>query len=135
MTPYEIYKRALTFVFERPGNDADFKEFFPEFLNVTLDEALSYENMIRKKQGREELEVAPVVTSETLNTPLDISERICRTALPFGVAHYYFQDDGNDYSAQEYRQRFIVALGEAVGGAYVADIEDVYGYGYAAESE
>lgn len=134
MTGEEIYEIALSLVFERKREDADYEEFFPSFLNTVMQEALAYENMIRRKVGRVAVSVAPKITKETMNDEIDFAESLCRVALPYGVAAFYCQDDGDNYRAADYRNRFIIALGDAVGGVHMNDIEDVYGYGAALES-
>ena len=137
MTGEEIYETALSYVFERKRADADYLDFFPMFLNTVMQEALSYENIIRRKSGKIALAVAPKITKDTMNNEIDFSESLCRVALPYGVAAFYCQDDGDNYRAADYRNRFIIALADAVtaaDGACVSDIEDVYSYGDALES-
>ena len=136
MTAEKVYELALAVVFERKGGDEDYLYHFPNFLNLCMQEALPYENIIRRKSGKVALSVAPMITSEDMERELDFSEALCRVALPYGVASFYCQDDGDNYRAQDYRNRFIIALEEAAygagtngGGAVVGDIEDVYGYG------
>jgi hypothetical protein len=137
MTGEEIYELALSYVFEKKGQDADYLEFFPMFLNTVMQEALPYENMIRRKKGKIPYHTAPKITTASMTEELDFAESLCRTALPYGVAAFYCQDDGDNYRASDYRNRFITALSDAVGaegGALVEDIEDVYGYGYATDN-
>ena len=132
MTGEEIYGKALALVFERKRQDADYLEFFPTFLNIVMQEALQYENMIRRRSGKVALGVAPQITGDTIGEEMDFSESLCRVALPYGVAAFYCQDDGDNYRAADYRNRFIIALSDAVyetDGASVGDIEDVYPYG------
>ena len=136
MTAEEIYEIALSLVFERKRADADYLEFFPMFLNTVMQESLSYENIIRRKSGREALTTAPRITAAQMNDELDFEEGLCRVALPYGVAAFYCQDDGDNYRAADYRNRFITALADAVtavDGAYMNDVEDVYPYGDALE--
>ena len=95
MTAQEIYKAALSKIFEREGDDEDFQYFFLEFLNACLAEAMPCENSIRAAAGREELAEPQVVTS--MSETVDVDARIARIALPYGVAAYYFQDDDDDF--------------------------------------
>ena len=134
MTAEKVYEIALSFVFERKRQDADYLEFFPNFLNSVMQEALAYENMIRRKSGKIALAIAPAITEAEMENELDYSESLCRVALPYGVAAFYCQDDGDNYRAADYRSRFITALTEAVGSVAIGDIEDVYGYGAAGEN-
>ena len=137
MTGEEIYEIALGFVFERKREDADYEEFFPIFLNSVMQEALTYENMIRRRKGKIALALAPKTTKETMNEEIDFAESICRVAIPYGVAAFYCQDDGDNYRAADYRNRFITALTDAVmaeSGAHLTDIEDAYPYGDALDN-
>ena len=129
MTAEQVYELALSYVFERKRADADYLEFFPMFLNTVMQEAIAYDNVIRQKSGKARRDIAPMITEATMNEELDFSESLCRVALPYGVAAFYCQDDGDNYRAADYRNRFITALTEAVGGASFTEIEDVYGYG------
>jgi hypothetical protein len=134
MTGEEIYEIALALVFERKREDAEYEEFFPIFLNTVMQEALPYENMIRRKAGKVAVSLAPRVTKETMNEQVEFAESLCRAALPYGVAAFYCQDDGDNYRASDYRNRFIIELENAVGGVHMGEIEDVYGYGAALEN-
>ena len=125
----DVYEIALSLVFERKREDADYLQFFPNFVSLVMQEALAYENIIRRKSGRETLSVAPLITSADMESELDFSEALCRSALPYGVAAFYCQDDGDNYRAADYRNRFITALSDAVGGVVVSDIIDEYPYG------
>ncbi|MBR6651408.1 MAG: hypothetical protein IKL36_08395 [Clostridia bacterium] len=137
MTAEEVYELALSYVFERKRQDKEYLDFFPLFLNTVMQEALAYENMLRRKSGSIALAIAPRITAEQMNEELDFSESLCRVALPYGVAAFYCQDDGDSYRAADYRNRFIIALQEAVtavDGANVGDIEDAYSYGAALDN-
>ena len=137
MTAEEVYELALSYVFERKRQDKEYLDFFPLFMNTVMQEALAYENMLRRKSGSIALAIAPRITAEQMNEELDFSESLCRVALPYGVAAFYCQDDGDSYRAADYRNRFIIALQEAVtavDGAFVGDIEDAYSYGAALDN-
>ena len=123
MTAQEIYKAALSKIFEREGDDEDFQYFFLDFLNACLAEALPCENSIRAASGRQELEEPQVVTG--MSETVDVDARIARIALPYGVASYYFQDDDDDYKSQDYRGRFIGALND-LSVCVPGMVEDVY---------
>ena len=129
MTAEQVYELALSYVFERKRADADYLEFFPMFFNTVMQEAIAYDNVIRQKSGKARRDVAPMITEATMNEELDFAESLCRVALPVGVAAFYCQDDGDNYRAADYRNRFIAALSDAAGGASFTEIEDVYGYG------
>lgn len=119
----DIYKIASAMLFEAAGEDADFKEHSPALINALAGEALHYENAYRAAHGKAELEVAPTIAE--LSDELDFCDEICRVALPFGLCAYFWQDECDNYKAQDYRGRFIDALNFAAAGC-PQDIEDVY---------
>ncbi len=124
MKAYDIYKSAAALMFELPGQDKAFETMFPELLNSLLVEALPYENSSRKSRGLKTIETAPVIA--TLEDDVDYSDEICRVALPYGVAAYFSQDDGEGHNALMYRERFVDALSDAAKCNFES-IEDVYG--------
>ena len=52
-------------------------------------------------------------------------ERIVRLALPYGVASCYFQDEGDTYLMERYRNLYIEAL-EALSRAVVTEMDLAY---------
>ena len=123
MVANEILKTATAFMFESPTNDVDFHTFFPALLNLVVAEALPYENAYRAANGMDEIQSAPVIDS--VDTKVDYCDAICRIALPYGVASYFWQDENNEYRAQDFRNRFIDSLKEAAR-AVETDAIDAY---------
>ena len=66
---------------------------------------------------------APTIDDD--NSDIPYCDAICRIALPFALASYFWQDENDNYRAQDYRARFIDALKEAAR-AVVTDTEDAY---------
>ncbi len=124
MKAYNIYKRTLALMFESEGEDKAFRDNFCSILSAVAAESLPYENSIRRAEGREEIKTAPVILD--MEDELPMSDEICSVALPFGVAAYFYQDDGENYNSSIYRERFVNALYEAKK-CFFADINDVYG--------
>ncbi len=124
-TAQDIYKRASAILFEEAGEDKDFQTHAPELISLLLGEALSAENSIRAAYGDQELVKAPPVRS--LEQEIPYSDEILAVAIPLGLASLFFQDEGDDYKAQDYRGRFLDALASASDGC-PQEIEDVYGY-------
>ncbi len=87
-----IYALALAKIFETVGNDTDYDTYSPLLLDSLLVEALPYENAIRCAAGQAELTHAPELDSITTDT-LDWDDRICRMALPYGLAAVLLSDD------------------------------------------
>ncbi|MBQ4544513.1 MAG: hypothetical protein II996_02970 [Oscillospiraceae bacterium] len=124
MKAYDIYKRTCAIMFENEGEDKSFTDKFLHILNLLIHEALPYENSVREADGKPLLTFAPEVSD--INDKVDMCTPICATALPYGVAAYFYQDDGESYSSAMYRERFVNALGEAARCNF-RDITDVYG--------
>lgn len=80
------------------------------WLNVLLEEALPAENSIREAEGRERLPSAPMLTGMAQEIPYD--EKICRAALPYGLAAWLWTDEDEEYRVQDYRGRYVSGLAE-----------------------
>jgi len=123
MTGQDIYEYASAFLYERDGDDSDSKHFAVKFLNILLQECLEVENSIRKFNGDDLLETAPRLTS--LAQTIDYDDSITVTALPYGLAAFYFQEATDNYQAENYRAKYLAALQSAAKYTFT-DIEDVY---------
>ena len=110
-------------MFEREKEDSAFYESFIEILNILICEALPYENSVRRSLGQDELLSAPEV--ECMEDGVDMCEKICNVALPYGVASYFSSDDGEVYNSTVYRERFLGALRSAAK-AVAGEVEDAY---------
>lgn len=108
ITAQEIYEAALAYVYEYRDKDRDYKSFFLPFLNALLAECLIYENAEREAAGAETLERAPVISG--MDEQVNYCENITRIALPYGIASLYFQDEGDTYKMERYRNMYIEAL-------------------------
>lgn len=124
MKAYDIYKNAASLLFEKEGEDKAFAGMFLRILNIVLAEAYPYENSVRRSLGQDIL--ADIPSAESLDDDIDMCGTICMTALPYGVASFFCQDDGETYLALMYRERFIDGL-YAAARCIPEDIEDVYG--------
>ncbi len=109
---------------EKTGVDPDFQAFFPSLVTLLAQEALPYENARRAVRLEPVLEQAPTV--ESMQDDIPYSDPICRLALPYGIASFFFQDEMDDYRAQDYRARYILALREAAE-CQGEGVEDLYG--------
>lgn len=124
MTAQDIYAIACSFLYEKPGQDAESEQFYLGFLNVLLAEALPVENAIRLSKGLAPLPSAPVLTAGTDEVGFDGA--ICRIALPYGLASWFFQDIADYAQAENYRAKYIGALRDAAKARFVP-IENAYG--------
>lgn len=124
MKAYDIYKKTLALMFEREGEDKAFRDNFLAILTSVAAECMTCENSIRKAGGRAELTTAPVISD--MEQEVLMSDELCAVAMPFGVASYFCQDDGEADMAKMYRERFVGALVNA-NKCFFEDITDVYG--------
>lgn len=124
MKAYDIYKKTLALMFEREGEDKAFRDNFPALLTSVAAECLPYENSIRKADGRVEVTTPPVVSD--MEQDILMSDELCMVAMPYGVASYFCQDDGETQKAQMYRDRFLIALQNSKK-CFFEDVTDVYG--------
>ena len=127
MTVERIYEIACHGVFTAADDDEDFKSYSPAFLSSCMIEALPYENMIRRAEGRELLRADEIPDlTEIDETEIDLFDaRIVRLALPYGLKAYLLEDDGSRKAeAVMYRNRFIETLGD-IAPAVFEDLSEV----------
>lgn len=111
MTAYQIYTLAAAFVGDKAEEDKDNRDLSVPYLNVLLAESLSAENSIRAANGDTELETAPVLTA--LTDEIVYSDRLAKTAFPYGLAWQYHQEAGNLQLSALYRNLFVDAVESA----------------------
>ena len=64
-------------------------------------------------------------TPATMDEPIPYSDVLVEVALPYGLASDMMRDDDNDYRCQDFRQKYVLALREAVR-ALPEPVRDVY---------
>ena len=126
MTGNDVFAAAAAYLSQSTADSEDLAPFVPLWLNVLLAECLPYENMLRARQGMEPLAEAPRLAQGAMDTDIPYREVILRTALPYGLASEFWRDDDNDYRTQDFRAKYISALGELQQTA-PEPIADVYG--------
>ena len=126
MTGNDVFAAAAAYLSQSTADSEDLAPFVPLWLNVLLAECLPYENMLRAQHGMEPLAEAPRLTQGAMDTDIPYREVILRTALPYGLASEFWRDDDNDYRTQDFRAKYISALGE-LQQATPEPIADVYG--------
>ena len=125
MTGQKIYEIACSLLFEKPGMDKFFYNSAVNLINVLVAEAVPYQNNRNRAQNKPEIQVFEILTLED-DVPLD--DPITAIALPYGLAAYFYQDEEDNFRAQDFRGRFIAALEDAKLCELV-DITDEYGEG------
>lgn len=117
----DIFALAARCLSEEPARSAAVAAHAPGWLTTLCAEALPFENALRQYERSEgkagdaaaaELEAAPVI--ESLEDEVPYAAALCVPALVWGLASQLFLDDENDARAQEFRNRYVVALHEAV---------------------
>lgn len=122
MTGKDVYESTCRILFENPGEDRTFSKSALALINILIAEAIPYQNSRNRAACKEEIEFLRVTT---LEDPILLDEPIVSIALPFGLASYFYQDEGDNFLSQEYRSRFIVALEECKKCTFV-DVTDEY---------
>lgn len=127
MTVEELYALALSFLSEVPREQStELNGFVLPWVNILLQEALPYENSILVYEDKVELAEAPVV--QNMSDRLSYHDSIVRSAFPYGLASWLFQDDENDYRTEKYRNMYIAALNEAAKMTEEAVVDGYGGY-------
>lgn len=125
MTVKAVCRLALSFLSQTPEESEEIMAFSPGFLSLLCAESLDVENSIRRKNHQPLLTEAPSFQQEDMEKEVGYSDVLCRIALPYGLAAFYYADDDNDYRAAEYRARYVAALMEAQK-MQTESIQDVY---------
>lgn len=123
MTGNDIFRAALAVMSESPEESDGLGEYALQWLNLLLEECLAAENSCRERSGQEILERAPQLA--TLGEEVPYCDKLCRVALPYGMAASLWTDDDNDYRANKWMTLYRDAVSEAAG-AVMTVIEDIY---------
>lgn len=110
MTGLDIYILASAVLWEGENEDTDSKKFTVQFLNHLLPETLACENSLRRRDGMEELAAAPIV--KTIEQEIPWHDILCRTALVYGLCWHFFENIGDLYRAELYRNLFVSSINE-----------------------
>ena len=109
----DIFRKACALISQTTEDSPELESFSPDWLDIWLVEALSFENARRRYEAdpaRPVLATAPVVAKMDDVVPYD--DEICRVALPYAMACQFYIDDENEYRAQDFRARFVNALAD-----------------------
>lgn len=115
MKAREIFDLAAGCLSEEPAQCEALKAHAPGWLGVLCAEALPYENILREygaDPARTPLDAPPAL--ESLDDEVPYAAAICVPALVWGLAAQMFLDDESDARAQDFRNRYVIALHEAV---------------------
>ena len=107
MTVREVYVIAAAFIGDRENEDLDERDLSVPYMTVLLQESLACENSMRKRDGQEQLAVAPVLG---LDDEVPYHNELVRGAFPYGLTWQYHQDSGNLSLAAQYRNMFVEAV-------------------------
>ena len=118
MTGQDIYVLASAILFEGDNEDTDAKKFTVQFLNHLLFEALAAENGLRLRDGQTALDKPPLLKGIEETVPYH--DRLCRTALVYGLCWHFFENMQNTYESELYRKLFVSSLEDSMTGAWEA---------------
>lgn len=111
MTVRDIYILGASLVGDKENDDQDELLFAVPYLNILMQESLTCENSLRRRDGQEQLAEAPTVASTADDVPYH--PELVRVAFPYGLAWQYHQEAGNLGLAAQYRNMFIEAVESA----------------------
>lgn len=123
MTGEKIFKRALSYLMEKSGDDKVFSENALELINALISECIECQNSRNLARGDE------LITSAEINSLSDevkLDDILTEVAIPIGLASVFFQDELDYERANIMRGRFETVLYSAKR-ASVKEIPDVYG--------
>ena len=121
MTIYELYKKALNVMFEKPTSKV-YDNYYIDHINLLLATVFDINNTIRISNQKEPLETIPVLSKDTDEIPYE--DQVVNEILPWGLAaQFSIDDDLNKYHI--YNTNFLNACSNDER-AIVCKIEDVY---------
>ena len=82
-TAQQIFNMTIGLMNEDINNSPSFKTFFIPTLNTILGETLEQENILRYRDGVEELTAAPFI--ENMEDEIPYHEELLRNVVPWGV--------------------------------------------------
>lgn len=120
MTMYELYKKALNVMFEKPTSKV-YDSYYKDHINLLLANVFDINNTIRISKQKEPLETIPVLSKDTDEIPYE--DQVVNEILPWGLAaQFSIDDDLNKY--QIFNTNFLNACFK-YERAIVCEIEDV----------
>lgn len=114
MTCEQLYKQALAMLPTNTVEDDSLREYVPGWVNLAMREAFHIENSIRRFEADPErpvLKTPPSVATMTDEIPYHNS--LSEYAFLYFLASLMCKDDDDNFWAQDYRSRYVVALSEA----------------------
>lgn len=82
-TAQQVFNMTIGLMNEDINNSPSFKTFFIPTLNTILGETLEQENILRYRDGVEELTAAPFI--ENMEDEIPYHEELLRNVVPWGV--------------------------------------------------
>lgn len=105
LTVKDVHKMAVALIGVREEDGKGERELTVPYMNILLQEALYAENSIRAANGDPELSAAPTVSS--ISDVIPYNDNLVRSAIPYGLAWQYQQEENNLGLASQYRNMFI----------------------------
>lgn len=108
----EVFNLAMSLLPTNTSEDDSLEQYIVGWVNLTLQEMLEAENSLRRFYGEEPLNKAPVL--EDIEDEIDYHDALVRYALVYNIASLCCKDDDDTYWANDYRNRYVVAVQEAL---------------------
>ncbi len=110
MTGEKIFKRALSYLMEKPDEDRKFSENALELINAYIAECIECQNSRNLSRGEEKITSAEI---KSLSEEVKLDDILTEVAIPFGLASEFFRDELDETRANIMRNRFESLLSHA----------------------
>lgn len=124
MTVLECYERAVGFLPEVKGDNAEMQKHMVTWANVLIADTINAENIYRRANGIEELSTPPKVAGR--NDEIPYNEKLVAMAFPYGMARWVFRENDDVSGSREYYSLYAEAVAEATPVIYGDEVEDYY---------
>ena len=122
-TAQQIFNMTIGLMNEDINNSPSFKTFFIPTLNTILGETLEQENILRYRDGVEELTAAPFI--ENMEDEIPYHEELLRNVVPWGVGMVLWLGDDELERATFFSTKYDENKNDTSSAVYV-ETGDVY---------
>jgi hypothetical protein len=123
MTADNIFDIVIPLMFSETDEKADYETDFIATLNLLVADLFEANNSILAAAGETELEDIPEITA--LTDTMTYAPKLCRVALPFGIAGQMMMED-NPNIATQYKNKYEYEK-QMAGKAVYVQTDNYYG--------
>lgn len=122
-TAQKVFDITLGLMNESANNSPSFKTYFLPTLNTVLGEILEQENLLRYRDGMEELKTAPFI--EDMEDEIPYHDELIRNVIPWGVGMILWLGDDELERATFFSTKYDENRTNTASAVYV-EVEDCY---------